>query len=294
MPLGHVYALTAGVIWGFTPIFTKKAMAGASVRLVLVFGSTSGSLLLFLLAVLRGESVWIPEPPSTILAFIYIGITGSLIGRSLYIKGIEKVGGARATSVVNASPLITSFLAVAFLGEQFTPVIGVGILLIVLGIYLISSQRSQAGSLHFRRIDLLWPISSACIYSINPVIKRFGMTLSQSPLIGALYSHSTSAVIFLISFLIRPDWQEVRRLSLRHLTYLILSGCSMSLGAYFTFLAVSNQPAIVVSAIWRVSPLISLGLSFFLLREVERVTLHDVFGTLAIVGGVFVLIRLTQ
>lgn len=292
MAAGKFYALMAGIIWGFTPIFAKLALGGASSRLVMVFGTLSGAGLILVIGLAQGASGWFSLPLPTLLVYMATGGTGSFFGHMFYIKGIDKIGGARATSIVNASPLLTTLFATLLLGERFTAVIGAGILLIVGGIYLISAQRSEQGPRRYRRLDLLWPLLSAFCYSFNPVLKRLGMTMTPAPILGIFYSHGTSSVIFLVSFLVRQGWREARGLAPRYLLFTVLAGFATSLGGYMTYLAVQDQPALIVSSIWRITPLVSLFLSYLMLRGAEEVTLKDLLGTMTIVAGVVILLRM--
>ncbi|MBI3091799.1 MAG: DMT family transporter [Candidatus Tectomicrobia bacterium] len=294
MAAGKFYALMAGIIWGFTPIFAKLALGGASSRLVMVFGTLSGAGLIVVIGLAQGTSGWFGLPLPTLLVYMATGVTGSFFGHMFYIKGIDKIGGARATSIVNASPLLTTFFATLLLGERFTAVIGAGIVLIVGGIYLISAQRADQGPQRYRRLDLLWPLLSAFCYSFNPVLKRLGMTMTPAPILGIFYSHGTSSVLFLISFLIRQGWREARSVAPRYLLFTVLAGFATSLGGYMTYLAVQDQPALIVSSIWRITPLVSLFLSYLMLRGAEEVTLKDLLGTVTIVAGVVILLRLAR
>jgi drug/metabolite transporter (DMT)-like permease len=53
----------------------------------------------------------------------------------------------------------------------------------------------------------------------------------------------------------------------------------------------SYGPAILVSPIWRIQPLVTYVLANFTLKGIEVVTMRDGVAALFIVGGVFVLSR---
>jgi drug/metabolite transporter (DMT)-like permease len=55
--------------------------------------------------------------------------------------GVERLGAARATPLINSSPLFTTILAVIFLRERLTPKILLGVLCIVGGIVVLSGRR---------------------------------------------------------------------------------------------------------------------------------------------------------
>ena len=291
MELGKLYALTAGILWGITPVFFKMALRGASVRVVIVISSMCGFLMLVGLGLVQGMHGWFSLPLEVVGMYVVIGLTGSMFARIFSIKGIEKIGGARSTSIANASPLLTMIFAIFILGEHFTAAIGVGVALVMSGIYFISFQRSGDGPRQFRRIDVLWPLGAALCYSFNPLLKRISMMMTPSPLIGVFYTNGTSMIIFTASFLAQRAWNDLPAVAPRYFLYIVIAGLSTALGNYMTFLAVLDQPIIIASSIWRLSPLITLALSYVLLRDSETLTIKDALGTFAIVGGVYILVR---
>ncbi|MCI0887955.1 MAG: EamA family transporter, partial [Chloroflexi bacterium] len=73
--------------------------------------------------------------------FLLVGVLNYPLGRLLNFNSVSKIGVARATPVVGASPLFAAALAVTIGGETMTWTIFVGTLAIVGGIALIVSQK---------------------------------------------------------------------------------------------------------------------------------------------------------
>ncbi|MBW2941025.1 DMT family transporter [Zhongshania sp. CAU 1632] len=67
---------------------------------------------------------------------LYIAIFPSLLAQSLYIRGVEMVGGNRANLFINLVPVFGSILAVLILGEVLHAYHIVALLLVVAGILL--------------------------------------------------------------------------------------------------------------------------------------------------------------
>ena len=76
---------------------------------------------------------------------------------------------------------------------------------------------------------------------------------------------------------------------LRALGLVTFSSVTEALGSLFTFLALIYAPAIWVSPMRRISPLVTFALGHFTLRGIEVVTVRDGLAAALIVGGVFVL-----
>ncbi|MGP1674958.1 MAG: EamA family transporter [Candidatus Limnocylindrales bacterium] len=82
--------------------------------------------------------------------FVVAGLASTFIGRTLLFGGIRRIGAARAAAIKNATPLVTLAIALTVLGEQLVPLTGLGIVLVMSGVFLIireSMQRSAHGNL---------------------------------------------------------------------------------------------------------------------------------------------------
>jgi DME family drug/metabolite transporter len=66
---------------------------------------------------------------------------GPCLGRVFNYLGVARLGAARATPLINSSPLFTTVLALVFLREQITLKIFLGVLCTVAGIALLTGQR---------------------------------------------------------------------------------------------------------------------------------------------------------
>lgn len=79
--------------------------------------------------------------PQAALWFVGVGLLGPCLGRLFNYMSVARLGAARATPLVNASPLFTTLLALVFLGEHITLKILLGMLCVVAGIAVLTGQR---------------------------------------------------------------------------------------------------------------------------------------------------------
>ena len=165
----------------------------------------------------------------------------------------------------------------------------VGSILIVIGILVLSRVEVKGGEGPSRISYFFYPLMAALCFGINPIFKKIGINASSLPTLGATISQSTALVVMLTAgrFLkIKPKWE---RIPTQSLILFSLSGVTEALGSLFTFFALVYAPAVLVTPIWRVSPLVTFVLARFTLRGVEVVTLRDGVAASFIVGGIFVL-----
>lgn len=138
---GEALALTSAVLWGTIPILVRKGLPHSNASVAVVLGLLASVPLL--LGVFWLHPRWITQTVTPYAAFWFAacGITGPCLGRLFNYMGVERLGAARATPLINSSPLFTTVLALLFLHEQITPKIVLGVLTIVAGIAVLTSQK---------------------------------------------------------------------------------------------------------------------------------------------------------
>src|SRR5690349_18519758 len=138
--------------------------------------------------------------------------------------------------------------------------------------------------------DLLYPLLAALCYSTNPIMVKLGLRSSNEPLLGAAIGMTASTVVYLIYFLGARRTRELFAVPQWVGWYFAASGLCSTLGVMSFFASLQYIPASVVAPLTGAAPLVTLTLSHFWLREMERVTFYDLVGTLLIVVGVVVLV----
>lgn len=130
-------AITA-LCWGSTPILEKVGLkevdpfVGVTVRSVaitavlLVVAAVSGRLGDILSVDLR-----------TVLIFSSSGVLAGLLGMWTYFWALKMGATSRVVPIAASYPLVTALLGMLLLGEQLTLLRFLGIVLIVLGIWLV-------------------------------------------------------------------------------------------------------------------------------------------------------------
>jgi drug/metabolite transporter, DME family len=286
---GITYALTAGILWGIAPLLLKRGMARSNVSTATLIEQVVSVAFLAVLTLAQGRLVFSELSAKAFWSFAAAGMVGASFGKIFYYKGIDKVGASKATSVKNSSPILTTILAVIFLGEELTWPIAVGVVAIVFGIVVLTQAEIKGDDRPSRFIYFLYPLLAAACFGINPVFKKMGVDAASLPILGALITQTTGLAMMLTGgrFLkIKPEWTPVPMASLALFS---LSGITEALGSLFTYYALIHAPAILVSPIWRISPLVTFVLVHFTMKGIEVVTLRDGVAASLIVGGIFIL-----
>jgi drug/metabolite transporter, DME family len=141
MLYGECLALMTAMLWGTIPVLVRKALPYSSASVAVLLGSLASVPLLFLVFSFHPRPVTQAVAPQAAAWFAAVGVMGPGLGRAFNYAGVARLGAARATPLINSSPLCTTILALVFLREQLTLKILLGVLCIVAGITVLTRQR---------------------------------------------------------------------------------------------------------------------------------------------------------
>jgi drug/metabolite transporter (DMT)-like permease len=138
--------------------------------------------------------------------------------------------------------------------------------------------------------DLLYPLLAALCYSTNPILIKFGLRVSNEPLLGACIGMLASTAVYVLYFSLTGQLRGLLDVPRWVGWYFALAGLCSTLGVFAFFAAHEYIPASVVAPLTAAAPLVTLTLSHLTLKGVEHVTRADAFGTVLIVAGVILLL----
>lgn len=277
----EAFALACGLFTAINLIFLKKGLAHGNPisATVLSLAINVLSFWSFVLAVLPWDEILRPE----LLIFVLVGLIQPGGTRFLAYLSVQKVGVAVTAPIRATTPLFSSLLAIAVLGEQLTPAVGAGTALVVGGITLLSLSEGKGGA--WMNILVALPLLSAFVAGSTQVIRKIGLAGISLPILGAATTTGTSLVAIAVSLTVSRNWSMVR-FHRRALGYFILAGCSVTLGVASIFMSLHLSDVVIVAPLASLSPLYSLVLSAVFLRDVEVITARKVVAAGLIVLGV--------
>lgn len=100
-------------------------------------GMLVGALILFLFSLLFGEVKTLPTQPSTLIAFIYLILLGSVVLFALVIFVLKRWTASATSYQLVLAPLVTMVIASILLrSETITPISLIGSLIVISGVYI--------------------------------------------------------------------------------------------------------------------------------------------------------------
>lgn len=217
-----------------------------------------------------------------VLLIVLVGAT-QLGVRLFAYTGVQKIGASRSSALQSTSPLISSGIAIALLGERVSGGIILGTVLVVCGIVLLSWRPDEVIP-SYRWWHLLLPLGAAFLTGVNHPIRRYALTISIEPLLFSAIMGTSSLVFFLIyrgllSSKERLVWDR------RALLPFIVTGFCETLSILFIITALSRGPVVIVAPLAATYPMWALLGTIIFLRDVERINSRTIAGILSVVVG---------
>ena len=274
--------------------FTSALLSAVSTVLIRAGFQRYGPYTAFWINVLVGTVLfWVavavsggPGQPSAVSIgyFVLAGLIGTVAGRLLRFFSIETVGASITSALVNLSPLASTALAVALLGEHVTLPILLGTVVIVGGTTLLSYGGKAVG---VRPSLLVLGMGSAFCFGIVAVLRKMGLS-GTGPILG-MAANVTTAMIAFTAFLLASGQAASMRCRGRSLVYFVGAGVAENVAVFLIIVALNYGAVSVVAPLSNVSPIFVLLLSALFLRGLERLNVRVVAGTFLIVAGAYLI-----
>lgn len=204
---GEIAALSAALFWALASVvYSQVGQKISPIGLNLIKGIIA--IVLLLLTILLHSPDFPNVPIFTIQLLLLSGLIGIGIGDSAYFATLKYLGARRGLLLETLAPPLTAILAFIFLGERLSILAWCGILLTILGIAWVISERTDQSisfETHFWRGIGFGIIAEFC-QATGVILSHFALNQTEiSPLWSALIRLIGGTVILLIYFITRPQ-----------------------------------------------------------------------------------------
>lgn len=283
----YLFAVASAVFRGVDPIVSKRGLEGGGnwLQNTLVVLAVRVAVFWSVLLVASGAHPLRGVTLRTIAVFAFAGVLAAGVGQLAFYLGVARVGSSVSTTVTNSRPLFAVALAVLWLGELVTPVMGLGVLVLVAGLFVISV--SKGGDISgWRRIDLAFPLLAAVAFAGGNVVRRFGFTTETVSVVQALAINDLAAFAAVAGYAVAAGRLDALSAPRRSYGLFAVAGLLVGAAMLLLFEALARGPVSVVDPIVATAPLFTALVASVLLRDVERITRGLVVGTVLVVVGV--------
>jgi uncharacterized membrane protein len=283
----YVFALIPAVLWGFSPVFEKRGMAGGGTALQAAFVVVIVDTAVYWVALVAsgGGAPMAGVDAVGLTVFVVAGLIGTALGRVAVFAGVHRVGASVNSAAISVRPLFATGIALVWLGEPVGPLTGLGVVVLVAGLVVLTTARGGDLSGWTAR-DLLFPLSAALAFAVGNVLRRFGLTTTDVTVLQAVTLNETAALVAMAAFVVATGRRgEVLGAPAATYRYFVGSGLLTAVALLAFFEAFDRGPVAVVDSLAGTAPLFTALFAGVLLGDLERVTKGVVVGAALIVVG---------
>lgn len=278
--MAEYYAFQAALCFSIAHIFVRRGLVGSNAMTGSIISLGTSALLFWLLALLLVpiSSHWKPA----LGYFMAAGFFAPAIGQTLGYIGMERIGVARSSPIVNTSPMFSSILAVLLLGEIWVAQNVAGTLLVILGVVILSSAAPAKGE--WQKQDVVFPVLAALAFGVSTTLRKTGLMTVPVPLLAAAVTVGTAFFVLLAMIQLRGGMSALKfdPVSSRWL----FAGAIINTGAILSFFSALSVGSIVrVEPLVACNPLLTIIWASIFLKQIETLSTRVVLGALVTVAG---------
>lgn len=217
----------------------------------------------------------------------FLILSGLATGASwlCYFKALKLGDVNKVVPIDKSSVILTIVLAWIIFGESIIWQSGVGVLCIGAGTFMMIEQKKETDCQKDDANGHLWlfyAFASAVFASLVSILGKIGISGVDSNLGTAI---RTCVVLFMAFFMVfvEKKSKQLANLDKKELVYIVLSGFATGASWLCYYRALQDGPASVVVPIDKLSIVVSIVFSFFVLHE--RLTKKATLGLVFIVVG---------
>lgn len=275
-----LYAFLAAIFSGLTTIFAKKGVKNIDSLLSTSIRTAIILIISFLIVILFNSFEKINI--KTFIFLILSGISTALLWIN-YFKALDYGNVNEVTPVDKTSIVITLVLSSIFLNEKITILKIISCILIIVGTFLMVNKSEHSNNKKW----LLYAILTAIFTSVSAIISKIGLR-DINPSLGNFYRTIVVFILIWLYVIIKKKQKDIISIKRQTWIYLIISGFTTSLSWLFYFYALKNGEASMVFPIEKLSVVVSIGLSYIILKE--KMTKKSIIGLILIIIGTLILL----
>lgn len=280
---GELAGLLSAAGWAATSLLIRSQTARLSaITINLLRCGTAGLLAVLAAVLLRSDALLAGVPLLALLLLLASVALAPGLGDTLYFESLRLVGVARAMALSGTNPLFAAAFAVLLLGEQVSLLMLAGILLVVLGVYFLTT-RVQHDKPRDARRGVALALAAAALWAggtiaVAPALREVDIFVAN-----AIRLPATAIAIGLYG------WRSGRLTPIADLQPrpLLTIAAAGAIGVCSTLLyltAVQQAGAARTAALTSTSPLFGAPIALLLFRE--QLTLRLLLGTVLSIAGV--------
>lgn len=282
-----LYALGAAFFAGITSILAKIGIKNTDSTIATAIRTIIVLLFAWLMVLIVGSYSTISEISSKSLLFL--ALSGLATGGSwlCYFKALQLGDVNKVVPIDKSSTVLTMILAIIFLGEEFTLLKGISMVVLLVGTLLLIERKDIRNNKNIKGSWLFFAILSAVFASLTAILGKVGISGVESNLGTALRTIVVLFMSWIMVFVVRKQG-EIKSINRKELLFILLSGLATGASWLFYYKALQLGEASVVVPIDKLSIVITILFAVFILKE--KICKKSILGLILIVAGTILLL----
>ncbi len=281
----ELVALSPALFFSLSSIMTRRGLDGSTPH--------TGSFIVLLMQLaffsicLAAVDFSRLSPSVYWVAFLAAGLSSPALSLLFLFRSIQRIGVAPTSSISNTHAIFGAFWAFLFLGERPPAAVWFGIVLVVAGVFWMSSGEGSRA----KGRALFLPFISAAFFGLAHMLRKLGLGGVDSLILGGFLQSLSACAVGPIFLKASTGWSPFvfHKPSLRNFFW---AGLAMAAAQLCLMAALSMGEVSRVSPMVATVPIFTLVLAPLILGSRERITFRIVAGALLTFLGVILVISM--
>lgn len=287
-----LFAFGSALFAGITAVLAKLGIEKTNSYLVTALRTVIVVLFAWLMVLVAGSFESIAEISGK--TFLFLILSGLATGASwiCYFKALQMGDVNKVVSIDKSSTILTMLFAFLLLKEGLSIIKVLAMALMGTGTYLMLGRQHQKPNASDGKPEkngawLIYALLSAVFASLTAILGKVGIAGVESNLGTAIRTLVVLIMAWLMVFGLNKQ-KEIKNIERRSWIFILLSGLTTGLSWLCYYRALQDGPAGVVVPIDKLSILVTVFFSYFVLKE--KLKKKAVLGLIFIVVGTLALL----
>jgi len=285
--LSIILALLAAIFAAFTSILAKIGIEDVNSNLATAIRTIVVLMMAFLVVMITGQFPAVFEVEGRALLFITLsGITTGL-SWLFFFKALQIGDVSKVVPIDKSSIVMTILLSFVILQEPATPWVIAGGVIISIGTFILIGKAKSDKKVKVSQSYLVLAVLAALFAALTSILAKIGIEDVDSNV--ATFLRTIVIILFAWGIVFfQGTIKEMKSITKKSYLFLGLSGLATGLSWLCYFAAIAIGKVSVVAPIDKFSVVITMVLSFIILKE--KPTRHTIIGGVVITIGTALLI----
>jgi bacterial/archaeal transporter family protein len=282
-----LFAFSSALFAGITAILAKIGIRNTDSNLATAIRTIVILVFSWLMVFIIGSQRMIYAISGRTLVFLVL--SGLATGGSwlCYFKALQLGDVNKVTPIDKSSTVLTMFLAFVFLGEKITWIKLIGMCAIGIGTFMMITKKEEENKEVRDNRWLFYGTLSAVFASLTSILGKVGISGIESNLGTAIRTIVVLIMAWIVVFVLKKQ-SEIKKVDKKSWLFLCLSGITTGASWLCYYRALQEGLASVVVPIDKLSIVVSVAFSYFILKE--NFTRKSFLGLIIIVIGTLLLL----